>query len=172
MDIQSLKYILELNECGNFTEAAERCNISQSAFSKQIRNIESEIGNITIFDRNKRPIMPTQAGKEFMRYANQIVKNYDAMLKTMKKYNDKENNTLRIGCIPVIGRINIMNMLVAFHKKCGGAKNVNFELVDRPSSEILEKVKDGSLDVGIIAIDLFFMILTFWCFLYRRTEWC
>ena len=98
--------------------------------------------------------MLTVAGREFIRYANQIVKNYDNMMKSMDKYNHMERKTLRLGAIPVIGRLSIMSMLADFHKQI--RNDASMILFDRPTTEIIEMIKNQTVDVGIVALDPFF----------------
>lgn len=76
------------------------------------------------------------------------------MMKSMDKYNHMERKTLRLGAIPVIGSLSIMSILADFHKQI--RNNANMILFDRPTTEIIEMVKNQTIDVGIVALDLFF----------------
>ena len=66
MEIDHLKNMLVLARHKNFSEAAYEISLSQSSLSKQLAKIESELGGIRLFDRSTRPIMLTDAGKEFI----------------------------------------------------------------------------------------------------------
>lgn len=62
MDLHSLKYFLALAEELHFWNTASKMNITQSALSRNIQSLESELG-IQLFDRNKRNVKLTAAGK-------------------------------------------------------------------------------------------------------------
>ena len=65
MNIQQLKSVLALSKKLNFTRAAEEMNIVQPAMSRQIKQLEEEIDAI-LFNRNKRNVQLTAAGKFFV----------------------------------------------------------------------------------------------------------
>lgn len=142
MDIQSLKYIIAIKELGNFTKAAYECGISQSALSKQVKNIETELGGIDLFNRNERPITLTPAGEDFFQYAQQIVRLHEGMTQSLVKYQKNTHKNLVIGIIPVMGKLGVLPMLSNFHKN--QSVNKNIKLIDGASSELINLLKKRS----------------------------
>jgi DNA-binding transcriptional LysR family regulator len=65
MDTDHVKAFIRTAQFGSFSEAAKSLNLAQPALSRQIQNLERELG-ITLIDREKRPIGLTKAGKEFL----------------------------------------------------------------------------------------------------------
>ena len=72
MNLQQLEYALKLEKMGSFTRAAHALNMTQPALSLQIKNLENEIG-ISIFDRSRSRIEPTEQGLKFLLKAGEIV---------------------------------------------------------------------------------------------------
>ncbi len=72
MDIQQLKNFLVLCETLNYREASERINIVQPALSRQIQQLEEQVGAM-LFDRNKRNVNLTDAGKYFRIECDRII---------------------------------------------------------------------------------------------------
>lgn len=150
MEMQELQYILALTEYQNFTQAAEACSLSQSSLSKHLLKIEDEIGNISLFDRSKRPVLLTSAGEEFVQYARRITEEYRTLLLSMEKYKVPDNSTLRIGIIPVIGRFGFIPLIKSFKETLSPTDSV--EIVDRPSKELLKLLEKNEIDLALLAI--------------------
>jgi len=65
MEIHQLEYFIAIVETGNFSRAAERCNVAQPSLSQQIKKLENEIGHL-LFDRLGRTVVLTDAGRLLM----------------------------------------------------------------------------------------------------------
>ena len=76
MDIRTLKHFLLLCEDLNFGRASRRANISTSALSRNIRQLETEV-NATLFARDNRTVELTQDGHKFQRYARNAVQQWE-----------------------------------------------------------------------------------------------
>ena len=68
MELQQMRYALAIAEEQGFTRAAERCFVAQSALSRQIKSLESELG-VTLFARTSRKVEVTPAGEAFLEQA-------------------------------------------------------------------------------------------------------
>jgi DNA-binding transcriptional LysR family regulator len=147
MDIKQLKHILVLARHKNFSEASYEISLSQSSLSKNLVKIESELGGIRLFDRATRPIKLTDAGKEFIYYAQRIVDDFEALKLAMQEYNLLQQVHLVIGSIPVIARLGLTPLIVAFQKKY---PKINVEIKERPNRELLNLLKRRELDVAFI----------------------
>ena len=64
MDIQQLKYAVEVERCGSISRAAEALFVSQPFLSKAVRELERELG-LELFNRSTRGVSPTKRGAEF-----------------------------------------------------------------------------------------------------------
>lgn len=148
LDIQDLQYVLVLEKCGNFSEAAMLCNISQSSFSKHIQKIEEEFAGVKLFDRSARPLKITAAGREFVAYAREIVENYACLERAMKKYDRQYQKEIVVGTLPILGPLGILKQVRAFRDSLkDGAKVV---IRDMPNKELISGLHDGSLDIAFL----------------------
>ncbi|HNW85905.1 MAG TPA: LysR family transcriptional regulator [Candidatus Limiplasma sp.] len=85
MNIQHLRYAVEVEKTRSITEAAENLYMSQPNLSRGIRELEGVLG-ITIFDRTPKGIVPTAQGEEFLHYASSILAQFDEMT---ERYSQK-----------------------------------------------------------------------------------
>ena len=111
MDICQLLYFSSAASMKNFTLAALENNISQSSFSKQIMNLENELG-MKLFIRKKRAIELTPAGEHFLEYATKMLSTYNEMLRGMESYSAFQTLPVTIASIPVIQAYNLQNIII------------------------------------------------------------
>ena len=74
MHTDQLEYFVAIAEQGSFTEASYELSISQSSLSKQINKLEEEL-NVKLFVRGRRQLMLTDAGRDFLVYARDALRN-------------------------------------------------------------------------------------------------
>lgn len=99
MEIRQLKYFAAVADTLNFSRAAETLFISQSALSKQIADLERELGMV-LLQRDKRSVRLTPAGKVFLNEAKVILMRMDTipiLLKNTKDIEKKEEHNVFIG---------------------------------------------------------------------------
>ena len=72
MNLQHIKYAVEVQKTGSITQAAENLYMGQPNLSKAIRELEKSLG-IVIFKRTSKGVLPTAQGEEFLRYAKSIL---------------------------------------------------------------------------------------------------
>lgn len=97
MLLKQIEYLQAVIETGNFYRAAEKCHVSQSAISQQIKKLEEELG-VKLLDRHNRTFTLTQAGTHFYRKSLFVLNDVKQMIKETKKIADKNHIVLRIGC--------------------------------------------------------------------------
>jgi len=79
MSLRVLRYLVALAECLNFTRAAERCSVTQSTLSIQLRKLESYLG-VKLFERNRAHVALTAEGEKLVRFARIAVRAADRMV--------------------------------------------------------------------------------------------
>jgi DNA-binding transcriptional LysR family regulator len=72
MDLRQLEYVTAIDDTGSFTRGAERCRVAQSALSRQVARLESELG-ARIFHRNNREVRLTAVGAVFVQAARRVL---------------------------------------------------------------------------------------------------
>ncbi|MDD5804071.1 MAG: LysR family transcriptional regulator [Clostridia bacterium] len=96
MLFRQIEYLQAVIETGSFYQAAEKCNVSQSAISQQIIKLENELG-VKLLHRHNRTFSLTPAGEHFYRKSLVITNDIEQMKRETKKIADKEHSILRIG---------------------------------------------------------------------------
>ncbi len=79
MSIRALRYLLALAECLNFTRAAERCSVTQSTLSIQLRKLEEYLG-VRLFERDRAHVALTEDGRKVLRFARVAVRAADRIV--------------------------------------------------------------------------------------------
>ena len=95
MQIEKLKYYIDLYECRNFTETAKRNFISQAALSQFISSLEKQF-QMQFFNRNVTPIEPTEAGDAFYEESKSLYQQYEKTLANMARIKEKSMPPLKI----------------------------------------------------------------------------
>ena len=78
MELYTLRYVLAVADSGNFSLAAQACHVGQPALSQQIAKLEKELG-VALFARNPRGATLTEAGKDFVLRAREILQRAQAL---------------------------------------------------------------------------------------------
>jgi LysR family hydrogen peroxide-inducible transcriptional activator len=79
MSIRALRYLIALAECLNFTRAAERCSVTQSTLSIQLRKLEEYLG-VRLFERDRAHVALTDDGRKVLRFARVAVRAADRIV--------------------------------------------------------------------------------------------
>ena len=150
MDISQVKYFLSAANIGSFTMAALENNISQSSFSKQIMNLESELGT-KLFFRRQRHIELTEAGEQFRMYALQILQDYNEMLRGMESYSESQTLPVSICSIPVWQQYNLGKIIFELQKKY---PDIILSIEEKSeSSEVKQLLHRGNCDFAVLRTD-------------------
>jgi LysR family transcriptional regulator, hydrogen peroxide-inducible genes activator len=88
MLLRQLEYVVAVDDLKNFTKAADRCCVTQSTLSLQIKSLEDLLG-IQIFDRTTLPVKLTKEGEQLIEEARNIVKQAKAFENFAKSLNPK-----------------------------------------------------------------------------------
>lgn len=150
MDIKQLTYFLAIVEEGNITKAAERLHIAQPHLTHQLKLIEDEL-NVKLIERTTRKFQITDAGKRLWNRSRQMVELMESTVKELKDFNEGLQGTLVIGTISSSGGILLPERICSFNKKY---PNINFEIRQGSTNEILELLKSGLIEIGVIRTPL------------------
>lgn len=145
MNIKQIEYFVSIVETGSFGAAAEELYISQPSLSKQIIALEKEL-DVKLFDRSKRKISLTDAGKLFHKHAVNLRKNHQALQADLGEYK-KGTPSLRIAAIPVTAQYGITSNVAQFKK---AYPHINFTLEERQSSIVLSALSQHKYDLAFV----------------------
>ena len=96
MKFRQIEYFVAAAEELNFTHAADRLHVSQPPFSKQIHELEGELG-IELFQRQRKGVALTPAGKSFLIDARQILEDCQASIRKAQRISRGEIGELAMG---------------------------------------------------------------------------
>lgn len=148
MNIQQFQYVLTLAELKHFEKAAEKCFVTQSTLSTMISKFEDELG-ILIFDRKKKPVELTTEGAVIIEQLKKINKEIGTLNEVTQEIKGEVKGNLTISVIPTIAPYLLPLFLHSFATKF---PNLNIEVKEQTTGEILRQLKSRDLDIGIISI--------------------
>lgn len=143
MELRHLRYFIAVAEEKSFNKAAERLFISQPPLSRQIKQLEEEIG-VTLIDRENRPLKLTEAGEFFYEHAIQILKKSDDLL-AMTIRKGSFDNSLSIGFVSSI-LYGILPRVIARFREV--YPNIEIKLYELNSWQQTQGLVDGKIDIG------------------------
>lgn len=150
MNVQQLEYIIAVDVHRHFAKAADQCNVTQATLSMMIKKLEDELG-ITIFDRSKQPVIPTEAGKNIIIHARDVIRNIALLKESATGSKNEVTGELRIGIIPTLAPYLLPIFVSEFSKKY---PDVRLSITERTTSAIIDCLSSDRLDVGILATPL------------------
>lgn len=143
MDFRHLKYFVAVADEQNFTRAAERLHISQPPLSRQIQDLEEELGT-PLFERGSRPLKLTDAGRFFYGHATRLLEHAAQAVRSTKRIATLERRLVigfvastMYGALPLLVR--------KFRAAC---PQTELALVEMSTVEQIEALKNGRIDVG------------------------
>jgi DNA-binding transcriptional LysR family regulator len=145
MNIQQLRNILILSQKLNFTRAAEQTNIVQPAFSRQIKQLEEEVG-VQLFDRNKRNVKVTPSGDYFISEIEKILKTLEKAIAKTRKIDKGEAGEIRIGFTHSALQTSLPNILKSIKQHFPDLKIILKEINNH---DHYLSLLHGDLDLGI-----------------------
>ena len=146
MNLQQIEYLLALDKHRSFTIAAAMMFVTQPALTIQIKNLEQELG-VEIFDRNKKPIIPTEIGKELIEHARLLYRSTEKFKDIVTEFKADITGELKIGIIPTVAPYIVPRFVNNFMRKYPSINLIFREVI---SEDILVQLKDGTLDAGIL----------------------
>lgn len=148
MELQQLRYVVELARTSNFTRAAERCFVTQSALSHQIAALEREIGH-RLFVRSSRAVRLTEAGDAFLTQARTAVQAAERAKEDAAAAAGAIVGTLRLGVIPTVTAVDVPALIARFRAQHPSAP---VELRMGNSDALTGAVRSGDLDVALLGL--------------------
>ncbi len=146
MNTRQVQYAIALSKTLNFSQSAQELGITQPSLSKQIINLESELG-VKLFDRNHSPLKLTPAGEYFVIHAQELLLKEDQLLKSLEGFSTGENGELTIGVTPFRSLYLMPEIVKKVKAEFPGVK---VTLVESNSSTLRKDICDGKFDFAIV----------------------
>jgi DNA-binding transcriptional LysR family regulator len=146
MELRHLRYFLAVGEALSFRKAAAQLRLAQPALSRQVQDLEDEIG-VDLFRRSPRGVTLTAEGKLFLNEAREVLKHADESVEKVRALARGEYGELHIGYVPIPTVEILPKALAAFQK---AAPHVKVSLQDVSSDEIIARLHNATLELAIM----------------------
>jgi DNA-binding transcriptional LysR family regulator len=147
MELRHLRYFVAVGEEQLYNRAAQRLRVAQPALSRQIQDLEEEIG-FKLFDRLPRGVKISAAGKCFMEDARRILQQVNEATARAKRVASGQSGTLRVGFVESISWHGVVpDSFRMFRERQSDAE---LQLKPLSSLEQTEAVRTGQLDAGFL----------------------
>ncbi|MDY7545404.1 LysR substrate-binding domain-containing protein [Glaciimonas sp. CA11.2] len=142
-----LHAFLALNECRHFTRAAQRCHLSQSAFSVVIQKLETTVGT-QLVERDTRNVTLTAEGEIFVEVARSLVADIESAFSDMADYVARRKGRVSMAALPSLAANGLPAVIAAYKKQFQG---ISVQLYDALSDQCLELLRLGKVDLVVTA---------------------
>ncbi|MCF7522443.1 LysR family transcriptional regulator [Levilactobacillus brevis] len=127
MTIDDFYSFITLYKTRNISDVAIALNITQSALSKRLRNMQQELDTALISTRNKRQLTITESGEVFFRYAQTLTAQYQLLQQELLDYRELRRGTIQIGSVPVMAQYGLASKMSQFMQDY---PQINFSLAE------------------------------------------
>lgn len=148
ISLKQLHYALAVEKTLHFKKAAEACNVSQSALSTAINELEKQLG-VTVFERNNKQVLVTNKGRLILEKAKRVKCEVDELLQVATDNLQPFSNGMTIGVIPTIGPYLLPKVLPELRKKYPHFK---LKIIEEQSHVLVDMVRTGDIDAAILAL--------------------
>jgi DNA-binding transcriptional LysR family regulator len=146
MELRHLRYFVAVAEEQNVSRAAVRLHVSQPPLSRQIRNLEDELG-IALFDHSARAVRLTEAGRVFLTEVRMILQRTEHAVRMAKDVAGGKRGEIQIGYAPSLTVELLPRALKYFRKSNPG---VRVQLHDLSTQDMLQGLRDGTLHAALL----------------------
>jgi DNA-binding transcriptional LysR family regulator len=145
VELRHLRYFEAVGKTLNFSRAAELLHIAQPPLSRQIRQLEEELG-VQLIDRTARPLALTKAGSFFLQQSIQVLARIDEIQQATHRIGQGQHRWFGIGFVPSVLYGFFPELIRSYRKASHGVEVILSEMTTIEQSEAL---KAGRIDVGI-----------------------
>ncbi|PTY05795.1 LysR family transcriptional regulator [Opitutaceae bacterium EW11] len=147
MELRHLRYFVAVGSQGNYRKAAEALHVSQPALSKQISDLEEELG-VALLERHSRGARLTSGGRAFLEEAQEILARVERAASKTRDAQRGDTDVLRIGQISFLASSFLPRALASFRRKY---PHVDVKIGEMHPLAQFESLRQGRIDVGITA---------------------
>lgn len=148
MNLNELRYAVAVAQMRNFRRAAEKCFVTQPALSLAIQKLEDELG-VQLFERSRTEVTLTPIGARIVEQAQRVLEEAGRIPEIAKQGRDQLAGTLKLGAIYTVAPYLLPELIPILHRK---APQMPLEVVENLTSQLDVMLRDGRIDVAIIAL--------------------
>ena len=149
LELRHLKYFLAVAEDLHFRKAADRLFISQPGLSRQIKQMEDDLG-VVLFERNNRKVKLTKAGEYLKKELTQNLKSLEAIIQHTKLLHEGVEGHLKLGYVGSAMHSIIPNLLLELRKT---HTNIKLSLEEIPNLKQIDRLLSQDIDLGFVRLE-------------------
>jgi DNA-binding transcriptional LysR family regulator len=150
VELRHLRYFVAVARERNFTRAAEQLHIAQPPLSRQVQQLEDELG-IDLIETGSRPLRLSEAGRLFYEQAVQVLERVDEMKAMVGRLHDAERSRFSMGFVASTLYGKLPTVIRSYR---AARPDVELILLEMTSVEQIAALKEGRIDVGFGRIPL------------------
>lgn len=150
MNLRDLEYLIAVADFRHFGKAAEASYVSQPTLSTQIKKLELELG-VELVERSPRQIALTEVGERVVDRARVILREADNIRDIARHAQSAESGSIRIGLFPTLGPYLLPHVVPKLKSRF---PKLELLLTEEKTETVLAGLRDGKLDVGILALPI------------------
>lgn len=148
ISLKQIHYALAVGQTLHFKKAAEMCNVSQSALSTAISELEKQL-SVAIFERNNKQVLVTREGELFLQKAQNIKREMDDLVQLSQLSKSVLSTELSLGVIPTIGPYLLPKVLPKVRSEY---PDFRLQIIEDQSHVLVDMVRRGDIDVAVLAL--------------------
>jgi DNA-binding transcriptional LysR family regulator len=148
MELRHLRYFVAVAEALSFTKAAEKLHTAQPSLTRQIKDLEQELG-VLLLNRTKQQVTLTDEGRSFLADAKRLLALAAETVQSVRRLHSGEVRALNIGYVSNLFHDLLPNTLASFHQSF---PTVSVNLFDLACGEQFRALEDGKLDLGFVGL--------------------
>jgi LysR family transcriptional regulator, hca operon transcriptional activator len=149
MELRHLRYFVTVAETGSFTRAAEILHTAQPSLSRQIKDLEHEVGT-ELLRRNSRMLKPTPAGAVFLEEARLVLAQSERAVERARQVARAGARRFTLGFLPGVEIELLVRVMTALQAEL---KPVEVTMRSRPSPELIAALHEGHIDAAFVRPD-------------------
>ena len=146
--LKDLRYLVAVADTRHFGRAAERCFVSQPTLSAQLKKLEQSLG-VQLIERQPNNVALTDPGEQIVARARRILEACEEVTTLARSHRDPLAGVLRVALLPTIGPYLLPHIARPLQR---ALPRLQLHLHEYQTLPMLERLKAGELDVGILAL--------------------
>ncbi len=147
MEMHEIRYFMAVCQTLNFHRASESVHVSQPALTRAIQKLEADLGGY-LFQRNKSHVQLTDFGILMRTHLGEVLERAETAKKNAQNFLSHDSKSLTLGVMCTIGPLRFIGFLNQF-RKCH--PRITVTVIDGAAGELVELLKDGTLDIAVLA---------------------
>ncbi len=148
VELRVLRYVIAVAEELHFSRAALRVRVAQPSLSKQIRDLEDDLG-VRLFERTNRQVQLTHAGKIFVKEASRALVHSERAVQLAKATSVSENRAVSVGYSP---RMNLRILSIVRSLSISSRPGFKLAFVSSHTHDQVQALLQGTIHVGLLTL--------------------